>query len=254
MSYPENPSNSETSGGDVRDRPVTADTTTSATPVSSAAPAGGATAVPAGTRADDDVVLDDRRDVDDQRDVDDRRDVVDRQKEAFGGMKFGSCFFGWLTASGTAVLLAAILTGVGAALGLSRDVETAGAAEAAAQSVGWIGGIVLLAVIFVSYLAGGYVAGRMARFNGLKQGLGVWLWAVLIAILAAGAGMLAGARFDVLARVNSFPRLPLNEGTLTTGGILVAIGVVVASLIGALLGGLAGMRYHRRVDRAGLGR
>jgi hypothetical protein len=92
----------------------------------------------------------------------------------------------------------------------------------------------------------------MARFNGLKQGLGVWLWAVIIAIVAAAAGMLAGARFDVLARVNSFPRLPLNEGTLTTGGILVAIGVVAASLIGALLGGLTGMRYHRRVDRAGL--
>jgi hypothetical protein len=54
--------------------------------------------------------------------------------------------------------------------------------------------------------------------------------------------------------VNSFPRLPLNEGTLTTGGIIVAVGVVAASLIGALLGGLAGMRYHRRVDRAGLGR
>jgi hypothetical protein len=53
--------------------------------------------------------------------------------------------------------------------------------------------------------------------------------------------------------VNSFPRLPLNEGTLTTGGIIVAVGVVAASLIGALLGGLAGMRYHRRVDRAGLG-
>jgi hypothetical protein len=46
----------------------------------------------------------------------------------------------------------------------------------------------------------------------------------------------------------------LNEGTLTTGGIIVAVGVVVVSLVGALLGGLAGMRYHRRVDRAGLGR
>jgi hypothetical protein len=184
----------------------------------------------------------------------DRREVVSRQKDAFGGMKFGSCFFGWLAASGAAVLLAALVTGVGAALGLSRDVQTAGTSPAQAESVGFIGGIVLLAIIFVSYLAGGYVAGRMARFNGLKQGLGVWLWAVIIAILVGVAGWLASAQFDVLARTNSFPRLPLNEGTLTTGGILVAIGVVAASLVGALLGGLAGMRYHRRVDRAGLGR
>jgi hypothetical protein len=184
----------------------------------------------------------------------DRREVVSREKDAFGGMKFGSCFFGWLAASGTAVLLAALVTGVGAALGLSRDVEAAGTSPAQAESVGLVGGIVLLAIIFVSYLTGGYVAGRMARFNGLKQGLGVWLWAVIIAILVGLAGWLAGAQFDVLARTNSFPRLPLNEGTLTTGGIIVAIGVVAASLIGALLGGLAGMRYHRRVDRAGLGR
>jgi hypothetical protein len=184
----------------------------------------------------------------------DRREVVGRQKEAFGGMKFGSCFFGWLTASGTAVLLAALVTGVGAALGLSRNVDVTNPTPAQTESIGFVGGIVLLAIIFVAYLAGGYVAGRMARFNGLKQGLGVWLWAVIMAILVGIAGWLAGARFDVLARVNSFPRLPLNEGTLTTGGIIVAVGVVAASLVGAMLGGLAGMRYHRRVDRAGLGR
>jgi hypothetical protein len=184
----------------------------------------------------------------------DRREVVGRQKDVFGGMKFGSCFFGWLTASGTAVLLAALVTGVGAALGLSRNVDVTNPTPAQTESIGFVGGIVLLAIIFVAYFAGGYVAGRMARFNGLKQGLGVWLWAVIMAVLVGIAGWLAGPRFDVLAQVNSFPRLPLNEGTLTTGGIIVAIGVVAASLIGALLGGLAGMRYHRRVDRAGLDR
>ena len=137
----------------------------------------------------------------------DRTDVVGRQRELFGGMKFGSCFFGWLTASGTAVLLAAVATGIGAALGLSRNVGAVGTSPAQTQSVGFVGGIVLLAIIFVSYLAGGYVAGRMARFNGIKQGLGVWLWAVIIAILAAAAGLLAGARFDLLAQVNSLPPL-----------------------------------------------
>jgi hypothetical protein len=184
----------------------------------------------------------------------DRREVVGRQKDAFGGMKFGSCFFGWLTASGTAVLLVALVTGVGAALGLSQNVDVTDPTTTQTETIGFVGGIVLLAIIFVSYLAGGYVAGRMARFNGLKQGLGVWLWAVIIAILVAVAGWLAGARFDVLAQLNSFPRLPVNEGTLTTAGVIAALGVVAASLIGALLGGLAGMRYHRRVDRAGLGR
>ncbi len=184
----------------------------------------------------------------------DRRQVVGREKDAFGGMKFGSCFFGWLTASGTAVLLVAVAAGVGAALGLTQNVDVTSTATAQTESIGFLGGIVVLAIIFVSYLAGGYVAGRMARFNGLKQGLGVWLWAVIIAILVAVAGWLAGARFDIFAQLNSFPRLPLNEGTLTMAGVIVAIGVVAVSLVGALLGGIAGMRYHRRVDRAGLGR
>jgi hypothetical protein len=184
----------------------------------------------------------------------DRREVVGRQKDAFGGMKFGSCFFGWLTASGAAVLLVALVTGVGAALGLSQNVDVTNPTPAQTESIGFVGGIILLAIIFVSYLAGGYVAGRMARFNGLKQGLGVWLWAVIVAILLAVAGWLADARFDVLAQLNSFPRIPLSEGTLTTAGVIAAICVVAAGLIGALLGGLAGMRYHRRVDKAGLGR
>src|SRR5688500_10370745 len=184
----------------------------------------------------------------------DRREVVGREKDAFGGMKFGSCFFGWLTASGAAVLLVALVTGVGAALGLSRNVDVTNPTTAQTESIGFVGGIILVAIIFVSYCAGGYVAGRMARFNGLKQGLGVWLWAVIMAILGAIAGWLADARFDVLAQLNSFPRIPVNEGTLTTAGIIAAIGVVAASLVGALLGGVAGMRYHRRVDKAGLGR
>ena len=36
-------------------------------------------------------------------------------------------------------------------------------------------------------------------------------------------------------------------------GLIAAGAVLAASLIGALLGGLAGMRFHRKVDRTGLG-
>ena len=35
----------------------------------------------------------------------DRRTVVGREKEKYGGVKIGSAFFGWLTATGAAVLL-----------------------------------------------------------------------------------------------------------------------------------------------------
>ena len=110
----------------------------------------------------------------------------------------------------------------------------------------------LLVIVFVAYLCGGYVAGRMARFNGVKQGIAVWLWAVIIAIIVAIISAVAGAKFDVLANLNGFPRIPVNEGTLTIAGVVTAIGLAVVSLIGAILGGLLGMRFHRRVDKAGL--
>ena len=45
--------------------------------------------------------------------VPDRREVVARQKEEFGGMKLGSAFFGWLAATGMAVLLTALVAGAG---------------------------------------------------------------------------------------------------------------------------------------------
>ena len=178
------------------------------------------------------------------------RDVVARQKQEFGGLKFGSDFFGWLTATGTAVLLTALVAGMGAALGLSNG-TTVGDVQNNAGAVGLGGGIALLVIIFISYFAGGYVAGRMARFSGLKQGLGVWLWAIIVAIVVAVIGVIAGSRFDILARLNGFPRIPVNEGTLTKAGIVTAVALVLVSLIGALLGGLVGMRYHRRVDRVG---
>lgn len=123
-----------------------------------------------------------------------------------------------------------------------------------AKSIGIAGIIALLAVLFVSYYCGGYVAGRMARFDGAKQGLAVWLWSLLIAIVVAVVGAVAGDRYDVLSRLNGFPRLPVNEGDLTAAGIVTAVVLAAVALIGAILGGLAGMRYHRRVDEAGLGR
>ena len=56
----------------------------------------------------------------------------------------------------------------------------------------------------------------------------------------------------MLANLNGFPRIPVNEGTLTTAGVVTAIGLALVSLIGAILGGLTGMRFHRRVDKVSL--
>ena len=185
----------------------------------------------------------------------DRDEVVAREREAFGGMKIGAAFFGWLSAMGMAVLLTALLAAVGAAVGLGTGTTVEEAAEQAQQDpigIGRVGLVGLLVSLFVSYFAGGYVAGRMARFDGAKQGLGVWLWALVAAIVVALLGLVAGDEFNLLERVNAFPRIPVNEGELTTIGIVAAVLAALVPLVAAMPGGQAGMRFHRNVDAAGL--
>jgi hypothetical protein len=185
----------------------------------------------------------------------DRRSVVAAEKEQYGGIKIGSAFFGWLTATGTAVLLTALVAASGTAVAVATNTDVARATTQATQdpkTVGLIGTVVLLVILFVAYYCGGYVAGRMARFDGAKQGLAVWLWALVIAVVVAIVGAVGGSKYNVLAQLNSFPRIPVNEGSLSTAGIVALIAVAAASLAGAILGGLAGMRFHRKVDKAGL--
>lgn len=179
-----------------------------------------------------------------------RRELHHREEDAYGGVKLGSAFFGWLTATGMAVLLTALVAAVGAGVGLvSSADEVVDATGASSEEIGWAGVILVLAVVFLSYYSGGYVAGRMARFDGLRQGLAVFGWAVVAAIVVAVVSAVAGAKYDVLGELNSFPRIPGDLSDLTLQAGVVLVGVVVASLVGAALGGLAGMHFHRKVDR-----
>jgi hypothetical protein len=183
-----------------------------------------------------------------------RREVVAREKEAYGGVKIGAAFFGWLTAMGMAVLLTALVAGTGTAIGLGAGVtEPDDVPAQTADAIGIVGVILALLIVMLSYYCGGYVAGRMARFSGAKQGIAVWLWALIIAIVVAVIGGVLGAQFNVLQQLNAFPRIPVNEGDLGIAGIITAVVIALASLAGAILGGIVGVRYHRKVDKAGLG-
>jgi hypothetical protein len=176
----------------------------------------------------------------------------ERQHEQFGGLKPGAAFFGWLVAVGVGVLLTALLSAAGGAIGLSRTAP--GQVDPGqAQTIGIVSGVVLLVILFLAYFAGGYVAGRLARFDGARQGLGVWLIALAVAIVIAAAGALLGAQYNVLDQLQVVPRIPADVGTLTTAGLIALLAVVVVTLIAAILGGKAGERFHKKVDRAGFG-
>jgi hypothetical protein len=175
------------------------------------------------------------------------RDVRARQREEYGGINWGAAFFGWLVAVGVAVLLTGLLAAAGAAIGLT---ESADGAPAETLSLG--GAIALLAVLAIAYYCGGYVAGRMSRFDGARQGIGAWVVGLLITIGAAILAVIAGSQYNVVERAN-LPRLPIGDQTLTTGGAIATVAIVLGTLLFAALGGIAGARYHRKVDRAGLG-
>jgi hypothetical protein len=180
-----------------------------------------------------------------------RQQVVAAQKERYGGISWGAAFFGWLSANGMAVLLIALLSAGGLAFGLSDNVSSADeAADSATSGIGLGAGIALLVALFLAYLAGGYVAGRMARFDGVKQGLAVWVIGLVVVILLALAGLVFGSQYNVLAELD-LPRIPVDEGTATTAGIIALVAVLIATLVGAVLGGTLGARYHRKVDRVG---
>ena len=181
------------------------------------------------------------------------RDAVDAQHARYGGMKWGAAFFGWLSANGLAVLLLAILSAAGVAFGLtqvSSADQASREATAQAETIGITGGIALLVVLFLAYFAGGYVTGRMARFDGLKQGLAVWIIGLLVVVLLAAAGAVLGAQYNVLSQLN-LPSIPISGDTATTAGIIAGIAALVVTLVAAVLGGKLGERYHRKIDRAG---
>ncbi len=101
-----------------------------------------------------------------------------RQREEYGGVNIGASFFGWLVAIGIGALLTALLSAAGTAIAIS-EIDGDEAASAV-DTVGIVGGILILAVALIAYFAGGYVAGRMSRFDGARQGVGVWAWSIVV--------------------------------------------------------------------------
>jgi hypothetical protein len=178
------------------------------------------------------------------------RTGIAEQRRRFGGLKWGAAFFGWLVATALAVLAIAVLSAAGVAVAVNA-LSTA-SAKGNAAALGVAGGVLLVAVLAVAYYAGGYVAGRLARFDGTRQGLGVWLIGVLVTLAFALAGVVAGSQYNVLRGLN-LPNLPIGRSTATTGGVVAGVAALVATAIAACWGGKVGERYHRTIDRIGFG-
>lgn len=172
-----------------------------------------------------------------------------RQRDEFGGINWGASFFGWLVAIGITALLTALLSAAGAAIGLTQVGNSD--ARSSADAISIAGAVLVIVVLAIGYYAGGYVAGRMSRFDGARQGLGVWLIGLAATILLAVLGAIAGAKYNLLGQLD-LPRIPIDEGSLATGAAIALAIVLVVTVLVAMAGGKVGERYHHKVDRAGL--
>jgi hypothetical protein len=174
----------------------------------------------------------------------------DPAREKFGGANLGAACFGWLVAVGVTALLTGILAVIATALDYSGNI-TQSDVQREAGSVTLVIALVLLAVLLIAYYAGGYVAGRMSRFDGGRQGVAVWFVGLLVTAVAAVLGWVAGDQYNLLDRVD-VPRIPIPTDSVTLGGVVTGVLVLLGTLLAAIAGGIVGRRYHDRVDRAAL--
>jgi hypothetical protein len=68
-------------------------------------------------------------------------------------------------------------------------------------------------------------------------------------LLAAGVGALFGSQYDVYAQVD-MPTVNLSSQELGVGTAITGLVLIAVMLVGAILGGIVGHRYHDKVDSA----
>lgn len=164
-------------------------------------------------------------------------------RDRYGGLNVGAAFFGWIVAAGMTLILAAVF----AAIGLSSAATSVDAVTGETiRNFGLASGIGVLLAMALGYFSGGYVAGRMSRFDGGRQGIGVFAFGLLAMILLAVLGTILGD--NILANIN-LPAV-IDTSNLTAAGMLSALVMLAIMLAAAFTGGKAGERYHHRVDRA----
>lgn len=173
--------------------------------------------------------------------------TTEEQRDEFGGLHVGACILGWLSGVGLAVILLGIVGAVAAAVGDRVDF-TQDDFERSGPELTTAAAITAVALLAIAYGVAGYVAGRMSRFHGFRQGFGVWLVGVVVIGAATAVGLIFGDQYDVLQRID-LPEIPVPDDDLTTGALVTGAAALVATLLAALIGGKIGTRFHRRIDR-----
>ena len=162
-------------------------------------------------------------------------------RDRFGGVDFPASLVGMLTALAMTVLLGGLVGAAIGAVGYQTGLSGDNVEDITIASL--IGGLV---VLFVSYLVGGWTAGRIGRYDGARNGLMTAVWTIVLAATLSALAYFFGSEYDVLANVD----LPqwFDRDAVTIAAIISGVVAIATMLVGGLLGGLWGTRYHRLAD------
>lgn len=165
---------------------------------------------------------------------------------ARGGVSLWAVLSGVFVAFGASVVVLTLASAVLAATGIAED----GIRPNELRTVSLGAAVGLLLAQFVSYLWGGYTAGRMGRGSGLMNG-------ALVAVAGTVIVVFVGSLIGAVARSqgpndHNVQALALPLGQL--GDVVTGIGIVllIVMFAGGAIGGRIGMRWHTKLENAQL--
>jgi len=159
------------------------------------------------------------------------------------GISAISILAGIVGAYGTFAVVAAIAGAVANRADTNTDFRTNDWTGNGAKAL-----LISAVTLFIAYLFGGYIAGRMARRRGVAHGVAVF---VVSLILAAIAGALVKAftdNADIRRNLRSIGA-PTTWNQVSDVAIVGVIVALAAMLLGAILGGMLGDRWHAKLER-----
>jgi ABC-type Fe3+ transport system permease subunit len=174
----------------------------------------------------------------------DRREMA--KQAGFRSVSWVSVLAGTLAAYGLTAALLAIAGGIAAGINGSRNFSGASTRDLKVSA-----GIIIAVALFLSFLFGGYVAGRMARRRGMLNGLVVFVLGVILAVGIAVWAKEAGAG-PSLSRALRHTGAPTTWHAWRTVGIIAGAAALVAMLVGTMIGGIDGERWHTKLVRRAL--
>jgi hypothetical protein len=175
--------------------------------------------------------------------VEGKRDRLELAREAgWGGVSWRSVLAGVFVAYGVIGACVGITAAVLHPMGLTVD----SLSRNDWQQVGLIAGLVTAAVFLGAFTFGGYTAGRMARRAGLRNGVLVAALGVVFLAVVAAVAQLEGATSAIVDRLEGLGAP--TDGTTWYGlGVLSGAVALGGMILGGVLGGVRGERWHQRL-------